>query len=308
MQANIDQSAFAFRLDVALTLFDEGCIAVVPVDASFVGNGIDIVDVQTLRVGRIVQWYPQKVKVRLYNESVGTFQEVVVDKRHTAIIENPLYSVMNEPNSTLKRLVRKLNLLDSADEDALSGKLDLIIQLPYVVKNETRIEQAGRRRKDIEMQLSGSKYGIAYVDGTEKITQLNRPVDNNLLAKIQDLRGELYGQLGLTEEVIKGNASESAMLVFHEKTVAPILTAICNEFTRKLINSQNRQQGQRIVYYRDPFKLVTLGDMAEIADKLTRNKVATSNELRGVMGWLPSDDPSADKLENSNIKQPTEGG
>ena len=310
LEANVDQSAIAFKIDLALTLFDEGCIAVVPVDTNLDPLKTQSFQVQTMRVGRIIQWYPRHVKVRVWDDrpNQGNFKEIIVPKATTAIIENPLYTVMNEPNSTLKRLVRKLNLLDMADEDAVSGKLDLIIQLPYVVKHETKEQQADKRRKDIEMQLSSSKYGVAYIDGTERVTQLNRPVDNNLLAKIQDLRAELYGQLGLTEEIFKGTAKEEAMLAYYSGTINPILTAIMTELSRKFITKTARTQGQRIEYFRDPFKFVTIANMAEIADKFTRNKIATSNEIRSVIGWIPSDDPSADKLENSNLNQPADPG
>ena len=310
LEANVDQSAIAFKIDLALTLFDEGCIAVVPVDTNLDPLKTQSFQVQTMRVGRIIQWYPRHVKVRVWDDrpNQGNFKEIIVPKATTAIIENPLYTVMNEPNSTLKRLVRKLNLLDVADEDAVSGKLDLIIQLPYVVKHETKEQQADKRRKDIEMQLSSSKYGVAYIDGTERVTQLNRPVDNNLLAKIQDLRAELYGQLGLTEEIFKGTANEEAMLAYYSGTINPILTAIMTELSRKFITKTARTQGQRIEYFRDPFKFVTIANMAEIADKFTRNKIATSNEIRSVIGWIPSDDPSADKLENSNLNQPSDPG
>ena len=304
VEANIDQSAIAMKLDIALSLFDEGVIAVVPVDTSINPRDSASYQIRTMRVGRITAWFPRKVRVRLYNDKLGIFQEVSVDKDKTAIIENPFYTVMNEPNSTLKRLVRKLNLLDVADEDSVQGKLDMIIQLPYIVKHETRQEQADKRRKDIEMQLSSSKYGVAYIDGTERVTQLNRPVDNNLLAKIQDLRSELYAQLGLTEEIFKGTANEEAMLAYYNGTIAPILTAITEEITRKFLTKTARTQGQTVAFFRDPFKLVPVKDLAEIADKFTRNKIATSNEMRAVIGWLPSDDPSADKLENSNLNQP----
>ena len=304
VEANIDQSASALKVDIALSLFDEGVIAVVPVDTTVDPKESTSFKIQTMRVGRITAWFPSKVRVRLYNDRTGTFEDVLVDKRTTAIIENPFYTVMNEPNSTLKRLVRKLNLLDIADEDSVQGKLDMIIQLPYIVKHETRQEQAEKRRKDIEMQLSSSKYGVAYIDGTERVTQLNRPVDNNLLAKIQDLRSELYAQLGLTEEIFKGTASEEAMLAYYNGTIAPILTAITEEFARKFLTKTARSQGQTIRFFRDPFKLVPVADLAEIADKFTRNKIATSNEFRAVIGWTPSDDPSADKLENSNLNQP----
>jgi hypothetical protein len=292
-------------------MFDAGAIAVVPIDTTLNPKDSASYKINTMRVGRITNWYPRHVRVRLYDDrpNFGVFQEVTLPKDQVAIIENPFYTVMNEQNSTLKRLIRKLNLLDAVDEDGVQGKLDIIIQLPYTVKHETRQEQADKRRKDIEFQLSNSKYGVAYIDGTERITQLNRPVDNNLLAKIQDLRQDLYGQLGLTQEVIQGTADEKTMLAYYNGTIAPILTAIIEEFTRKFLTKTARSQGQRIRFFRDPFKLVPVEQLAEIADKFTRNKIATSNELRAVIGWAPSDDPSADKLENSNLNQPTtEGG
>lgn len=311
LEGNVDQSAFALKLDIALSMFDAGAIAVVPVDTTLNPKDSASYKINTMRVGRITNWYPRHVRVRLYDDrpNFGVFQEVTLPKDQVAIIENPFYTVMNEQNSTLKRLIRKLNLLDAVDEDGVQGKLDIIIQLPYTVKHETRQEQADKRRKDIEFQLSNSKYGVAYIDGTERITQLNRPVDNNLLAKIQDLRQDLYGQLGLTQEVIQGTADEKTMLAYYNGTIAPILTAIIEEFTRKFLTKTARSQGQRIRFFRDPFKLVPVGQLAEIADKFTRNKIATSNELRAVIGWAPSGDPSADKLENSNLNQPTtEGG
>ena len=311
LEGNVDQSAFALKLDIALSMFDAGAIAVVPVDTTLNPKDSTSYKINTMRVGRITSWYPRHVRVRLYDDrpNFGVFQEVTLPKDQVAIIENPFYTVMNEQNSTLKRLIRKLNLLDAVDEDGVQGKLDIIIQLPYTVKHETRQEQADKRRKDIEFQLSNSKYGVAYIDGTERITQLNRPVDNNLLAKIQDLRQDLYGQLGLTQEVIQGTADEKTMLAYYNGTIAPILTAIIEEFTRKFLTKTARSQGQRIRFFRDPFKLVPVEQLAEIADKFTRNKIATSNELRAVIGWVPSDDPSADKLENSNLNQPTtEGG
>ena len=311
LEGNVDQSAFALKLDIALSMFDAGAIAVVPVDTTLNPKDSTSYKINTMRVGRITNWHPRHVRVRLYDDrpNFGVFQEVTLPKDQVAIIENPFYTVMNEQNSTLKRLIRKLNLLDAVDEDGVQGKLDIIIQLPYTVKHETRQEQADKRRKDIEFQLSNSKYGVAYIDGTERITQLNRPVDNNLLAKIQDLRQDLYGQLGLTQEVIQGTADEKTMLAYYNGTIAPILTAIIEEFTRKFLTKTARSQGQRIRFFRDPFKLVPVEQLAEIADKFTRNKIATSNELRAVIGWVPSDDPSADKLENSNLNQPTtEGG
>jgi hypothetical protein len=254
-----------------------------------------------MRVGKVVQWYPEHVRVNLYNDKTGKHQEVMLPKKMVAIIENPLYSVMNEPNSTLQRLIRKLSLLDVVDEQSSSGKLDIIIQLPYVVKSQARKEQAEERRKQIEMQLTNSKYGIAYTDGTEHITQLNRPVENNLLAQVEYLTNLLYGQLGITEEVLKGTADEKTMLNYYNRTIEPILSAIALEFKRKFLTKTARSQGQSIEFYRDPFRLVPVNDMAEIADKFTRNEIMTSNEIRQVIGMKPSDDPKADELVNSNL-------
>jgi hypothetical protein len=254
-----------------------------------------------MRVGKIVQWYPQHVKVDLYNDQTGKHQEVTLPKKMVAIVMNPLYAVMNEPNSTLQRLIRKLALLDVVDEQSSSGKLDLIIQLPYVVKSQTRKEQAEERRKQIETQLTGSKYGIAYTDGTERITQLNRPVENNLLKQVEFLTTMLYGQLGITEEVLKGTADEKTMLNYYNRTIEPILSAISLEFKRKFLTKTARSQGQSIEFYRDPFRLVPVNDMAEIADKFTRNEIMTSNEVRQAIGMKPSDDPKADELVNSNL-------
>ena len=254
-----------------------------------------------MRVGKVVQWYPQHVRVNLYNDQTGKHQEVMLPKKVVAIIENPLYAVMNEPNSTLQRLIRKLALLDVVDEQSSSGKLDLIIQLPYVVKSQTRKDQAEERRKQIETQLTGSKYGIAYTDGTERITQLNRPVENNLLKQVEYLTNMLYGQLGITDEIIKGTADEKTMLNYYNRTIEPILSAIALEFKRKFLTKTARSQGQSIEFYRDPFRLVPVNDMAEIADKFTRNEIMTSNEIRQVIGMKPSDDPKADELVNSNL-------
>lgn len=301
LEANLDQAARAFRQDMAMTLFDKGTIAVVPVDTTLDPKVSGAFDIKTLRVGEIVQWFPKHVKVNLYNENKGRREEVVLPKQIVAIIENPLYSVMNETNSTLQRLIRKLSLLDQLDEQVSSGKLDLIIQLPYVIKSEARRNQAEVRRKDIEMQLKDSKYGIAYTDGTEKITQLNRPVENTMLKQVEYLTTMLYGQLGLTEDVFNGTASEAVMLNYHNRTIEPILSAITEGMKRTFLTKTARSQGQSIEFYRDPFKLVTISDMAEIADKFTRNEIASTNEIRSAIGWKPAQDPKADELRNKNM-------
>lgn len=303
VEANIDQAARAFRQDIALTLFDKGVAAIVPVDTTLDPNTTGGFDIKTLRVGDVVAWYPRHVRVSLYNEARGVRQDVTLDKRFVAIVENPLFSVMNEPNSTLQRLMRKLNLLDAVDEAASSGKLDLIIQLPYVIKSDARRQQAEQRRKDIEFQLKGSTYGIAYTDGTEKITQLNRPAENNLLNQVQYLTEMLYSQLGLTPEIMNGTADEAAMLNYMNRTLEPIVDAIVEAMRRTFLTKTARSQNQSIEYFRDPFKLVPIKDFAEVADKLARNEIATSNELRQAIGLPPSKDPKADKLVNSNMPQ-----
>lgn len=304
LEANLDQAGRKLRQDIAETLFDKGVAVVVPVDTTLNPSNTGGYDIQTLRVGHIVQWYPRHVKVSLYNEAVGERQEITLEKKYVAIIENPLYSVMNEPNSTLQRLIRKLNLLDAVDEQSSSGKLDMIIQLPYVIKSEARRQQAEQRRSDIETQLKGSQYGIAYTDGTERITQLNRPAENNLLAQVTYLTQMLYGQLGITEEVMNGTADEKAMLNYINRTVEPVLGAITEEMKRKFLTKTARTQGQSIEYFRDPFKLVPMANLAEMADKFTRNEIFTSNEFRQIVGWKPSKDPKADQLRNSNVPQP----
>ena len=301
LEANIDQTSRDFLQDIVQSLLEEGSVCVVPVETSIDPRYSDSYQINTMRVGKIVQWYPQHVKVDLYNDQTGKHQEVTIPKKMVAIVMNPLYAVMNEPNSTLQRLIRKLALLDVVDEQSSSGKLDLIIQLPYVVKSQTRKEQAEERRKQIETQLTGSKYGIAYTDGTERITQLNRPVENNLLKQVEFLTTMLYGQLGITEEVLKGTADEKTMLNYYNRTIEPILSAISLEFKRKFLTKTARSQGQSIEFYRDPFRLVPVNDMAEIADKFTRNEIMTSNEIRQVIGMKPSDDPKADELVNSNL-------
>lgn len=304
LEANIDQTGRAFIQDLVMSMFDEGVVAAVPVDTTFNPSVTDSYDVKSIRVGKVVEWRPLDVKVNLYNEKTGKRQDVWVPKRQTAIIENPLYSVINEPNSTMQRLIRKLSLLDAVDEQSSSGKLDLIIQLPYVIKTEAKRQEAEKRRKDIEMQLSGTKYGIAYTDGTERITQLNRPIENNLMKQIEYLTSMLYGQLGITQAVLDGTADEQTMLNYNNRTIEPIVSAIVNEFKRKFLTKTARTQMKSVMFFRDPFRLVPVSQMAEIADKFTRNEIMTSNEIRQVIGMKPSDDPKADQLVNSNISQP----
>lgn len=306
LEPNLDQSPRAFRQDIAMTLFDKGCAAIVPVDTAVNPMTSEVFDIYTLRVGEVVSWYPKHVRVDLYNENAGKRQEVTLLKRFVAIVENPLYAVMNEPNSTLQRLIRKLGLLDQIDEQSGSGKLDIIIQLPYVIKSEARRQQAEQRREDIEFQLSGSKYGIAYTDGTEKITQLNRPAENNLLTQVEYLTNMLYGQLGITDEIMNGTADEKAMLNYFNRTIEPIVDAIVQAMQRSFLGPVGTAKGERIQYFRDPFKLVPVGELAEIADKFTRNEILTSNEIRGFMGIPPSPEPKADQLANPNMPQPTE--
>lgn len=303
LEANIDQAARAFRQDIAMTLLDKGVAAIVPVDTTINPSKSGGFEIKTLRVGEVVSWMPKHVRVSVYNEQVGRREEVTLEKKFVAIVENPLYSVMNEPNSTLQRLIRKLNLLDAVDEQSSSGKLDLIIQLPYVIKSEARRQQAEQRRKDIEFQLKGSQYGIAYTDGTEKVTQLNRASENNLLTQIEYLTTMLYGQLGLTEDVMNGTADEKAMLNYNNRTVEPIVTAIVEAMRRTFLTNTARSQRQSILFFRNPFKLVPINDIAEIADKFTRNEIVTSNEIRQVIGFKPSSDPKADELVNSNMPQ-----
>ena len=305
VEANVDQTARAFIQDVVISMFDEGSVAIVPVDTTTDPNVSGSYDIQTMRVGKILDWYPQHVRVRLYNEMTGLKEDVVVPKRTAAIIENPLYAVINEPNSTMKRLIRKLNLLDVIDEQSGSGKLDLIIQLPYIIKTEARRQQAENRRKDIERQLSGSKYGIAYTDGTEHITQLNRSVNNNLMSQIEFLTSMLYSQLGITQSILDGTADEKTMLNYNNRTIEPIVSAIVDEMKRKFLTKTARSQLQSIAFFRDPFKLVPVNDIAEIADKFTRNEIMTSNEIRQVIGMKPSDDPRADELRNKNLSAPS---
>jgi hypothetical protein len=307
LEANIDQGARAFRQDVANSLFDKGVVAIVPVDTSENPITTGGFDVHSMRVGEITQWYPRHVRVSLYNDRTGRFEEVTLEKKFVAIVQNPLYSVMNEPNSTLQRLIRKLNILDAVDEQSGSGKLDIIIQLPYAIKSDLRRQQAEQRREDMEFQLKGSKYGIAYADATEKITQLNRPAENNLLKQVEYLHELLFSQLGLTPQIMNGTADAAAMLNYYNRTIEPILDAIIEEINRKFLTKTARTQNQSVQYFRDPFKLVPVNDLAEIADKLTRNEVLTANELRGIIGFKPSKDPKADKLINSNMPQEKTG-
>lgn len=304
VQPNIDQGPDQFVQDLIMTLFDKGVAVVVPIDTTSDPRSANAIDILSMRIGWVVNWMPDKVRVSVYNDRTGLREELTMPKSRVAIIENPLYAVMNEPNSTLQRLIRKLNLLDVVDDASASGKLDLIVQLPYQVKSETKRQQAEQRRKDIEFQLVGSKYGIAYTDGTEKITQLNRPVENNLMGQIEFLIKMLHAQLGVTQEVIDGNADEAAMLNYLNRTLQPILRAIIQAMKRSFLTKTARTQGQSIMYFRDPFSLVPVANLAEIADKFTRNEIATSNEIRGVIGWAPSDDPKADMLINSNMPQP----
>ena len=306
LEANIDQTSKALIQDIVLTMFDEGCVALVPVDTNENLLHTNSYDIITLRAGKITQWYPSTVKVLLYNDRTGKKEEITLPKSKIGIIENPLYAVMNEHSSTLQRLTRKLNLLDSIDEQSGSGKLDLIIQLPYVIKSEARRNQANERRSEIERQLAGSKYGIAYTDGTEKITQLNRPVENNLMKQIEYLTSMLYSQLGITQEIMNGTANEETMLNYYSRTIEPIISAIALEMKRKFLTKTARTQGQTIMYFRDPFSLVPSEKLAELADKFTRNEILTSNEFRGIIGYKPSSDPKADQLINSNLNHSPE--
>lgn len=306
LEANIDQTARAFIQDVVMSMLGEGVVAIIPVDTSVDPNETGSYDIYTMRTGRIVTWYPDRIRVEVYNDRVGERQEITVLKKDAAIIENPMFSVMNEHNSTLQRLIRKLNLLDVIDEQSGSGKLDLIIQLPYVIKSEARRQQADERRKEIERQLTGSKYGIAYTDGTEKITQLNRAAENNLMKQIEYLTSMLYGQLGISQTVLDGTADENTMNNYFTRTIEPIISSIVDELNRKFITKTGRTQKQKIMFFRDPFKLIPISQIAEIADKFTRNEILSSNEIRGIVGRKPSNDPKADQLVNSNISQPAE--
>lgn len=303
LEANIDQTGKQLIQDVVMSMLDEGAVAVVPVETSINPKLSGSYNILSLRTAKILKWYPEHVKVKLYNEKTGNKEEVILPKKQVAILENPLFAVMNEPNSTMQRLVRKLALLDAIDEQSGSGKLDLIIQLPYVIKSPTRKAQAEERRKDIEMQLSGSKYGIAYTDGTERITQLNRPVENNLMKQIEYLTNMLYSQLGMNQAIMDGTADETQNLNYSNITTVPIVETIVSEFRRKFLTKTARSQGQTVMYFKDPFKLVPVASMAEIADKFTRNEILSSNEIRQIIGLKPSKDPKADQLINSNIAQ-----
>ena len=303
VSANIDQTWRAFLHDTVLSMLDEGCVAIVPVDTTYDPEATESYIINTMRVGQIITWYPEHVEIRLYNELTGRKEDIKLPKKMVAIVENPFYAVMNEPNSTMQRLIRKLNILDAIDEQSGSGKLDLIIQLPYVARTQLRKDQANERRNEIERQLTGTKYGIAYIDGTEHITQLNRPVDNNLMKQIEYLTTMLYSQLGITQSVMDGTADDKTMLNYYNRTIEPIISAIVEEMKRKFLTRTARTQRQSIVYFRDPFKLVPVSQLAEISDKLTRNEIATSNEMRQVIGWRPSKDPRADELRNKNLNR-----
>ena len=306
LSANIDQTARSFIQDVVISMFDEGCVAIIPVDTTLNPN-VGAFDICSMRTGKILEWYPNHVKVRVYNEKDGHKRDIMVSKDIACIIENPFYSVMNERNSTLQRLIRKLNLLDAVDEQTSSGKLDMLIQLPYKIKTEAGRRQAEDRRKLIENQLTGSKYGIAYIDGTERVTQLNRPLENNLMKQIEYLTNLLFSQLGITQSILDGTADDKTMLNYYNRTIEPIMAAITDEMKRKFLSKTARTRGQTIHYFRDPFKLVPVSELAEIADTLTRNEIASSNEIRQIMGWMPSSDPKADELRNSNISQSKSG-
>ena len=303
LEANIDQTGRSFIQDVVMSMFDEGCVAIVPTDTTLDPRKTKSYDILSMRTAKILEWYPKDVKVQLYNENTGNKEEIKLPKSMVAIIENPLYAVINERASVLQRLVRKLALLDTIDEISGSGKLDMIIQLPYVVKSPARQEQANNRRKLIEEQLTDSKYGVAYIDGTERITQLNRPLENNLLKQVEYLTSMLYSQLGITQSILDGTADEKTMLNYHNRTIEPIVSAIVDEMKRKFLSKTARSQKQSIVFFRDPFKLVPVAEIAEIADKFTRNEIATSNEIRQEIGWKPSKDPAADELRNKNLNR-----
>jgi hypothetical protein len=304
LEANLDQTGRAFIQDMVMSMMYEGCIAIVPIDTDDDPDDTEGYKIYSMRVGRIRDWYPAHVRVEVYNESKGRKQDIIVPKKTIGIVENPLYAVINEPNSTMQRLIRKLNLLDAVDEQSSAGKLDLIIQLPYVIKSDARRQQAEQRRRDIEQQLAGSKYGIAYVDGTEKITQLNRSLENNLMKQIEYLTNMLYSQLGITQSILDGTADEKTMLNYYNRTIEPIISAITDEMKRKFLSKTARSQRKSIMFFRDPFKLVPVGELAEISDKFTRNEIASSNEIRQVIGWKPSSDPKADELRNSNLSSP----
>lgn len=306
LEANIDQTGRAFLQDVVLSMLDEGCVALVPTVTDVNPDYTDSYDIYEIRTGKITEWYPKQVKVEVYNDNSGRKQQILRPKRKVAIIENPMYSVMNEPNSTMQRLIRKLKLLDAVDEQSSSGKLDLIIQLPYVVKTETRRQQAENRRKEIEEQLTGSKYGIAYTDGTERITQLNRAVENNLLKQVEYLTSMLFSQLGITQTILDGTADEKTILNYRNRIIEPILSAIVDTMKVRFITKTARTQGQSISFFMEPFKLVPVSEIAEIADKFTRNEIMTSNEIRQIVGMKPSSAPQADELRNKNLNRSAE--
>ena len=306
LEANIDQTGRAFIQDVVMSMLDEGHVAIIPVDTTVNPELTNSYDILSVRTGKILEWYPKHIRVSVYNENTGLKEEIKVSKKNTAIIENPLYAVINEPNSTMQRLIRKLNLLDVVDEQSSSGKLDLIIQLPYVIKTKSRKDQAEARRQDIVDQLTGSKYGIAYTDGTERITQLNRPIENNLMKQIEYLTSMLYSQLGITQSILDGTADDKTMLNYYNRTIEPMVAAVCDEMKRKFLSKTARSQSQSIVFFRDPFKLVPVNDLSEIADKFTRNEILTSNEVRQIIGMKPSEDPNADELRNKNLNQSAE--
>lgn len=306
VEANIDQTSRAFMLDIVISLLDEGCVAVVPVKTTLNPNNTESYDIEELRTARIMEWFPKHVLVRLYNDETGMYQDVTLPKSQVAIIENPLYTIMNEPNSTMQRLIHKLSLLDIIDEESSSGKMDLIIQLPYIIKNDTKRSQAEERRKQIEDQLRGSRYGVAYIDGTEKVTQLNRSVENNILKQVEYLTNLLYSQLGLTQTIMDGTADENAMNNYYNRTVEPVVSAIVDEFHRKFLTKTARTQGQAVMFFRDPFKLMSVTSIADTADKFTRNELLSSNEFRQIIGRKPSTDPKADMLLNKNISHAPE--
>ena len=301
--ANIDQTGRAFMQDVAMSMFDEGVVAIVPIDTTLNPHVTMSFDIESMRTAKIIEWFPRHVRVRIYNDRTGRYEDKVVEKATTAIIENPFYAVMNEPNSTLRRLIRKLALLDIVDEQSSAGKLDLIIQLPFSIRSEARKQQAEARRKDIESQLANTKYGIAYTDATEKVTQINRPIENQLLKQVEFLTETLYSQLGITNEIMNGTADEKVMLNYYSRTIEPIVAAITDEMRRKFLSKTARTQGQSIVSFRDPFKLVPIDSIANVADTFTRNEIMTSNELRQIVGMKPADDPKADELKNSNLSE-----
>lgn len=304
LEANKDQTGRAFIQDVVMSMMDEGCVAIIPIDTTDDPVDTDSYGILTMRTGKILEWYPNHVLVRAYNDRTGRQEDIKLLKSTIAIIENPFFAVMNEHSSTMQRLIRKLNLLDSIDEQSGSGKLDLIIQLPYTVKSSLRREQANQRKKDLEMQLAGSKYGVAYVDATEKVTQLNRSVDNNLMTQIEYLTNLLFSQLGITQSILDGTADEKTMLNYYNRTIEPIVSAIVDEMKRKFLTKTARSRNHSIQFFRDPFKLVPVNDIAEIADKFTRNEIMTKNEMRQIIGMKPSDDPKADELRNANLSEP----